>query len=360
MIIVEIIPALVAGGAENVCVDLCKEFAKSNENAVTLVVFFDGITKRLEKALQGSNINIIFLHKRKGFSFSFLKRLRKTILSLEPDCVHCHLHSIIPVLLCGLPKRISIFYTVHNIPQKDLSVKFRSILRLLGRKRVFLIGISPSISKMSAVEYPHFPVETIMNGASCPKELPFAEKKFDFVSCGRLTEQKNYPLMISAIGVAVSQKHNVSALIVGGGENEAELVSMIHRLGLQNNVVLSGYVDDPFPYLQSGRIFLLTSRYEGNPISIIEAMSLGLPIMATDVGGVSDVVSEDNGILFASNISSESLAKLLVTQLGNSQWIQKTSDENRLKAGNFTSEAMAAHYLRVFRENIKKEGLCKC
>ena len=107
------------------------------------------------------------------------------------------------------------------------------------------------------------------------------------LTIGRLTPVKNQSLMIRAM---VQLPEDVTLTIVGEGSERPVLLRLRTELGLEGRVYFSGEVHDVRPYLSAAQIFVLTSRYEGLPLSILEAMSAGLPVVSTDVGGISEAV----------------------------------------------------------------------
>ncbi|MEJ2177439.1 MAG: glycosyltransferase [Gammaproteobacteria bacterium] len=110
------------------------------------------------------------------------------------------------------------------------------------------------------------------------------------LSVGRLTPVKNQKLLVAAMPHLPEE---VTLTIVGEGVERAALEQLRANLGVMHRVDLPGEVMDIEPYLNSAQIFVLCSNYEGLPISILEAMCAGLPVVSTDVGGVSEAVLQD-------------------------------------------------------------------
>jgi glycosyltransferase involved in cell wall biosynthesis len=109
------------------------------------------------------------------------------------------------------------------------------------------------------------------------------------VAAGRLAEAKNYPLMIEALAV-VRQQIPARLCILGQGELERDLRTLIAGRGLADAVSLAGFQPNPWQYIARARVFLLTSRYEGFGNVLIEAMACGVPVVATASAGTSDIV----------------------------------------------------------------------
>jgi glycosyltransferase involved in cell wall biosynthesis len=112
------------------------------------------------------------------------------------------------------------------------------------------------------------------------------------VAVGRLTDQKAFDVLIRAFAL-LRQNRRAHLLILGEGENRLALQSLIDELGLQKDVNLMGFVQNPYPYMARASLFVLPSRWEGLPTVLIEALYLGAPIVATDCRGGSREILKD-------------------------------------------------------------------
>ena len=113
------------------------------------------------------------------------------------------------------------------------------------------------------------------------------------LSIGRLTVAKDYPTLIVAFA-KVRQQLNARLAILGEGEERARLEELVRRLGLESDVWLPGSVESPYPYLARASLFVLSSIWEGLPTALVEALALGVPVIATDCPGGSREIL-DNG-----------------------------------------------------------------
>ena len=101
------------------------------------------------------------------------------------------------------------------------------------------------------------------------------------IAVGRLTKQKGFDILIEAIKI-VNKKKSVRLLILGEGKERKKLEKLIEENGLQNTISIHGFVSNPFPYIKNAAVFVLSSRTEGLPNSLIQAMALGTTVVATD------------------------------------------------------------------------------
>ena len=137
----------------------------------------------------------------------------------------------------------------------------------------------------------------------------FETDRFHIVSCGRVSQEKGMDLAVQACARLVNAGHtNIRWWIVGGGPAEAEVRAEIARLGMQEYVSMVGMQKNPYPYIQAADLYVQPSRFEGYPLSILEALILGKAIVSTDNGGAGEIlIPEVTGILCP--ISSEGIAE---------------------------------------------------
>lgn len=112
------------------------------------------------------------------------------------------------------------------------------------------------------------------------------------ITVANLRKEKDYPNLLRAAGQALAQHPGLYVLAVGQGPLEEQVRALHHELGLGDRVQLLGYRTDVPDLLASADLFVLASAFEGLPVSIMEAMSAGLPVVATSVGGVPEAVEE--------------------------------------------------------------------
>ncbi len=113
------------------------------------------------------------------------------------------------------------------------------------------------------------------------KEL-FKGNYFNFINMGRLTHQKGQWFLIRSFRKVVDQHENAQLFILGDGTLKNELIDLINKLNLNENVFLLGIQENVFPFLKNSDCFIFSSLWEGLPMTLIEALSMDLPIISTD------------------------------------------------------------------------------
>lgn len=172
------------------------------------------------------------------------------------------------------------------------------------------------------------------------------------VAAGRLDPQKGFSDLIRAMATLTATAHPPCILsIFGDGPQKAELHQLITTLQLQDTVRLEGYHAPIDPILQAADIFVLSSIYEGMPNVVLEAMAAKTPVIATDIDGVQDIISDRvNGLLVPPG-QPERLTKALRTLLDHDELRQQLAERGFADvAERFTIATMVDGYHRLFQE----------
>jgi glycosyltransferase involved in cell wall biosynthesis len=162
------------------------------------------------------------------------------------------------------------------------------------------------------------------------------------VAAGRLTFQKNFGLLVEAFRTVVEGNERARLVILGEGAERESLERLISRLGLQDVVALPGFVPNPYPSMSRAAVFVLSSRYEGLPTALVEAMACGTPVITTDTpGGVREIVGDGRFGLLTPPGDAAALAAAIAAVLAGSPW---TREQIRDWAAQFSVEAGARAY----------------
>ena len=221
-----------------------------------------------------------------------------------------------------------------------------------------VVGISDKITELAKNYYKTPNIETIYNGIKLI-DPPQCDPLYDFVCVARFFPVKNHLFLINVFKEFVDKHSNCKLVLVGGGPLLDECRKLVKELHLDSNILFTGPIDKVYDYLAKSTAFILPSLYEGNPISILEAMNCGLPIIASNVGGVSDVVtSGENGFLFEKNNKEELL--FCLNQLYNNDEIKRLFKKNNvLKIKRYNIEYCCKQYLSLCIKNIHEKTLTR-
>ena len=353
MKIMQIIPTLELAGAEVMCENLTCELAGDNE--VTVVSMYDRKTPISER-LKQKGIKVIFLDKKPGPDFSMVKKLRKVIRDFKPEVIHTHLDCVKYAYPAGSKEGVKKFiHTVHNIASKESSGIAAMInKRLFTKKGVVPVGLSPEVKETICRQYGLLEdkVPVIYNGIDLDKCICKShyesENILEFIHVGRFSEQKNHRMLINAFAKFVSGYRDAKLTLVGEGALQSEIKDLVKEKGIEDKVFFNGPTDNVFPLLERADVFVLPSLYEGVPMSLIEAMGTGLPIIATNVGGIPDMLNNSGEALIIDK-DEEALVKALnrMTDISLREILGQNALERARK--DFSVKKMAEEYMKLYK-----------
>lgn len=312
MKILYVVTGLGLGGAEKVVSDLADQMVLRGHE-VKIAYLTGDISVRPESTA----VEIIYLGLESISNFiSASRKYRKLVKQYRPDVVHAHMvHANIFARLnrigCKLPKLIC---TAHN------SNEGGNIRMLAYKYTNFLSDFNSNVSQeavQSFIDKGAFTqknAEPIYNGINLAKFIyqpkQHKETNISLLSVGRLNEQKDYPNLLNALVNVHKKIPNIHLHIVGDGELRSEIEILIEQLQLSNHVTLLGRRDDIPMLMQQADFFILPSKYEGFGLVVAEAMASGTYAVATDCGGVKEVMG-GTGLLVPPH-NSQALADAII------------------------------------------------
>lgn len=288
------------GGSDRVAAYLARGFAKAGMDVDLTVFAKGGEVESLLVDLTGQDIPVTYLKKSSRWRpvdlVLGLLPLARRLSARAPDVVistanNTSLATAIGIRLAGLRNARLALKTTNPIATSRHRGLARRI-RLWSYEVIFrwtdaVWTLSADESEEMRAEFPAFKslfvdvanpyVTDRMLAASKPSE-PGRGKTI--VSIARLTSQKRLDRLIAAF--AHVRSPDTRLIILGEGEDRAKLQALIGSLGLENRVVMPGYVDDVAAFLARADLFVLTSAYEGFPAAILEAMAANCPVLSTD------------------------------------------------------------------------------
>jgi len=181
-------------------------------------------------------------------------------------------------------------------------------------------------------------------------ELTDSPDEFWSVTIAELHPIKQHSVTIKSIQSVVIKHPEVRHFIIGEGEQRAELESLVKTLKLENNVFLIGHIPNAPLYLPAFDLFILSSRSEALAYVIIEACQAGLPIIASNVGGIPEIIKHDrNGLLFSSG-DHERLALLYETLLSSDEKREELGRQAKVRSKDFELEKMLKETISLYNE----------
>ena len=352
MKIIQVVPFFGLGGAEIMCENLVYELTKMGHEVIVLSLYDrqTAITQRFAEA----NVDIRYLNKKIGFDVSIYKKLRDIFKQEKPDVIHTHIYTTKYVFPVAAKLKIRVVHTVHSIATKEVPKTSRLLNKFFYKHfDVTPVALSEAVKKTIVEEYRLNPknVPIVLNGidlTKCRAKTTYERSgAFRIVHIGSFIEVKNHPGLVNAFEIFHSKHPDSELHLIGDGVNKPLIEQIVFEKGLADSVKFYGFQSNVHSYLSDMDVFTLTSLYEGVPMSIVEAMGTGLPIVATAVGGVPDMLTNgENALLVENDIDQISAA---FDAYYNSAELRKAHGEKaKERSIAFSSATMAQKYESIY------------
>jgi glycosyltransferase involved in cell wall biosynthesis len=284
--------------------------------------------------------------------------------------VHAHQYTpfFYATLARGLRMRFPILFTEHGRHFPDCpSRKRRLYNRICLRRRDRVVGVGRAVEEALVIKegIPERRVEVIYNGVSLERRtdstaairsevrsaLNLAAHQFVIIQVARLDYLKDHRTAIDALTRLVVMVPEATLLLVGDGPERSGIEREIEMRGLGRHVRLLGVRRDVERLLASADVFLLTSISEGIPVTLIEAMAAGLPVVSTDVGGVAEIVRDGETGFLAQAHDGHGLAESL-KRLADDVPLRAAMGQRGLARAHerFSDRQMHNAYARLYRQ----------
>lgn len=181
----------------------------------------------------------------------------------------------------------------------------------------------------------------------------FTRKGFTLGAVGRLSPEKGFDILLSGVASLVAEGFDLRLVILGGGEQRKELSRQITSLGLAERVLMPGYVADAKRYLAHFDLFILPSLTEGSPMVLLEAMAAGVPIVASQVGGIPEVLDQGRAGLLVKPRDVASLVAGIRAVVEDPQSARQRCSVALDRATSlYSTKVMGERYLTIYRQII--------
>ena len=338
-------------GAEVFFASLVRQLFAKKSVELYVIVLHDDINDSFSFLKELLDDNHFFVcHKAPGLDLKAASLFRKIVNKINPDIIHTHLSCLLTYYFAfgSTKKQWKVVHTLHSVADQESTALGKIVIRkLIRRHNLHLVGISDLITVSAKKLYRHDDISTVFNGIDLRGSNASGPTSYAFVCVARFAALKNHLRLLDYFAKYVAAFPEAKMLFVGDGELRPAIEKKIDALGLSNLVVLSGLVDDVYPFLYESETFVLLSEYEGNPISLLEAMDAGLPIIASNVGGIPDIVTDgENGFLVDCHNESECVDRMM--RLHDRTLFLQISKNNSARASRYSIECCAENYLGVF------------
>lgn len=272
-----------------------------------------------------------------------IKEMKRVIKKYHPMIIHAH--DFTASVVCSAVKRdIPLIEHLHNNSPWLKKINIKSLVFLYaGLRADKILTVSESIeNEYIFSKFIKNKIKCIDNPISRNKILSNVkgykyknEKIYDICCVARITAQKNPYRFLEILFEIKKEKDNVKAVWVGDGELKFEVLKKVDELKLNNNINFVGFQKNPYSYMIQSKIFMLTSDWEGYGLVAFEALTLGLPCVVSNVGGLPKIVDNECGKICRDN---EDFIKECLSLLNNNALMEKKTNnaiEKSMHMDNF-------------------------
>jgi len=342
------------GGAEKLTATLCRLQRDRGHTASVHCLYRLGV---LGEELQAEGFEVFLYHPS-----SFLQRMRNLYRSFRrsrPDVVHCH--NATAAIMAAFPARLAgvktVIVTRHGLVKPPYQIRRELKFALASRWCDWIVGVCEGTrtNLLAAPFAARDKIIQIYNGA-VPADIlaaPRPKKGFTLLYVGRLAPLKDHATLLRAVALTRTRQPDVHLWIVGDGPLEFSLRKLTDELGLNECVTFFGEQVDVSPFLLAADLFVSSSVTEGLPVSLLEAMSVGLPAVVTDVGGMGEIARLSGAVTLVPSSDPEGMAKALCNAAAGRQRLPKIGRlASHCYEQYFRPERMLDDYMSLYNGGV--------
>lgn len=289
----------------------------------------------------------------------------------KPDIIHTHLYDLFEVsshLRVATKFQIPFVWTIHGEVSSEASgfANLANALRNAVKKDVpiaiIYVGVKPSIlddlEKYQEIQIKHIPtginLDEFSNISGCREvnrnKFGYSKNDFVFGYSGRLSWEKGVDILISTFSQVVKEKPNLQLLIAGDGSERTKLIHMVRNSDLEKNIQFVGEVRNIVEVLSALDAYVQPSRTEGLPLSILEAMACKLPIIAANVGGIPNLITDGVSGLLIPPEDPFSLAQAMLRLVDSKSMLDKLPKACSEIIGQFDISYIRSQYQAIYEQ----------
>lgn len=365
MKILQITLSLGGGGAERIAVSLCNKFAAHMDDEVILVSILDDSEPRNIFYLNDLSLRVryINLHCKTGLQLKAIRGIYGIIRREHPDVVHTHYSVPLLLLPTLLIPDVCYFHTIHNMSERIVEnsgfVKRMMMNYLFKRKKIIPITISETCSRSYHDTYKIYNDICIPNGSeplhiteeveSVKREIERLKHNSDtivFIHVARHHPQKNHERLFRTF--LHFEKEGERCILIVLGEHYD---SWKEKLKDSKIIFLIGAKKNVGDYMAQADFFVLSSDYEGLPMTLLEAMSMGVIPISTPAGGVVDVVEDGVTGYLSDDFDDEAFCRKVKQAINEKGKIPHERIRQHYEK-NFSMEVCAEKYYDTYKKAL--------
>lgn len=355
-----VIDNLTGGGAEKVLYDILRNIDLSKYKIELFLLENKGIYKEKVQKL-GINIDYLFKERKDLFSNILYRKFKSMIIRIlryfycrypflirklknkNYDVEIAFLEGYSTVLIANRKNNSKKIAWVHIDLEKHRILN-KNIERISYQKVDKIICVSEDSKKSVLNLYPenkdkirvvYNPIDKDNILEKSKEKIEIKKDKLNVITVGRLNYQKGYDILLQTHKKLIKEGLNYNLIILGEGPERKNLEKYIKDNNLEKNIQLLGFKENPYSYLKEADIFVSSSRYEGYPLVLCEAVCLGKPIIATNCTGPKEILENSRYGLMAEVENVDDLAEKMKKLILNEELRKKYSDLSKERAEIF-------------------------
>ncbi len=359
MKIAHVVDSMEIGGAETLVLQMCRlQREQGHDPSVYAVAALGPLGEEMQK--EGFQVRANLGRHLLDSARSFYCIFRES----RPDIVH--LHNTTPTIYAAIPARVagvrSVVSTRHSLVAAPHQVMVELKYALAVTCCDWIVGICDATTRnlKHLHTIPARKIVRVYNGAVAlhrvAAEFCPAKSGFTLLYVGRLAPVKNHSLLLHAFRLALCSMPDLRLWMVGDGAERTALESLTADLGIAAQVTFWGQQLDVAPFYSAADAFIMSSKSEGLPMSLLQAFSLGLPAIVTDVGGMAEVVRLTQAG-FTVPVAEPAEMATAILRLASTETERKELSMNAEPAfrSYFTLQTMVDEYTTLYRSGTKRK-----
>lgn len=359
-------------GAEYVVLNLMRRQREIGLNTIlgSIGTEADG-QKRIESKAAENGLQVEVFRMRNGPNVSGAIRIKRYAHSNNVDVIHCHGYkaTILSGLLPFKYGKIPYISTLHGWTSTGLFTKmwaYECLDAVMAKRADRVVAVSHAMMENRRLKYFKISPLVIHNGISSVEDNYISEAdsgllagvdkaKINLISIGRLSKEKGYDKLIKAVfHIKTKWNLNVRLFIIGDGPEKSNLAKLCREYGISDDVRFPGYLENACKIMKYFDIFVMSSLTEGMPITLLEAMRAGMPIVATAVGGIPEALDNGKCGILVPPGNELDLAKKIIQLYENTSVKEAISTKAKERFfEEFTVDKMEEKYRKVYNDVIK-------
>jgi L-malate glycosyltransferase len=354
--IVHVGDSMEMGGAEKLTATLCRLQRGRGHTASVHCLYRLGV---LGEDMRAEGFEVV-LHHPSSF-LHLVRSLYRSFRRSRPDVVHCH--NATAAIMAALPARLAgvktVIVTRHGLVKPPYQIRRELKFALASRWCDWIVGVCEGTctNLLAAPFAARDKIIHIYNGAD-PADIqavPQPKKGFTLLHVGRLAPLKDHATLLQALALTRVRHPDVQLWIVGDGPLEASLRMLADALELHECVTFFGEQTDVSPFLLAADLFVNSSVTEGLPVSLLEAMSVGLPAVVTDVGGMGEIARLSGAVTLVPSSDPEGMAEALCEAISSKQRLSTMRNlASHCYQKYFRPERMLDDYMNLYNRGVPK------